>query len=323
MNPTVKSDEDDASNSRAAVLKQGDQSRRAQAEEEEEEEDDDDDDDDDESDEEASSYWRKRTVKTGARSCEKNSNVHSLESITFSQLEEKDKDGAQRVLDLYRDERMTGFVHVCTRFISGKCRFMTKSSQHLSSHMKSRHPNEKHPGYKITQYPGFKDYKISDFVAKPYSQLNQADPQLAKEVLALYKRPQNKKKQKVHLCGHFVRGKCQYLSISTSHVKCHMANKHSRTLPMIKIVGYPGERERTRHSYDQMTYAELKSKRSKVADEVLKYYYDHNCPGKVHLCGSCDFFSYASSVVRGHVARLHPPTTRVYKIIEYPRPALD
>ena len=30
MNPTVKSDEDDASNSRAAVLKQGDQSRRAQ-----------------------------------------------------------------------------------------------------------------------------------------------------------------------------------------------------------------------------------------------------------------------------------------------------
>ena len=40
---------------------------------------------------------------------------------------------------------------------------------------------------------------------------------------------------------------------------------------MIKVVGYPGERERTRHKYKQMTYAELKSKRSKVADQVLKY----------------------------------------------------
>ena len=74
----------------------------------------------------------------------------------------------------------------------------------------------------------------------------------------------------------------------------------------IPPVGYPGQRERTHHEYEQMIYAELKSKRSKVADEALKYYYDHNCHGKVHLCGSCDFFSYASSVVRDHVARYHP-----------------
>ena len=85
---------------------------------------------------------------------------------------------------------------------------------------------------------------------------------------------------------------------------------------MIKIAGYYGVRDRTRHNYEQMTYAELKSKSSKVADEVLKSYYDQNPRKKVHLCGSCDFFSYASNAVRDHVARRHPPTTRVYKIIE-------
>ena len=273
--------------------------------------------DDDESDEETSSSLRKRPVKRGAKS--RGRNVHSFESITFSQLEEKDKEGAQRVLDLYRDERQQTLVRICSHFMGGKCRFMSKNSTDLFRHMKSRHPTEKHPGYKITDYPGFKDRKISDFVTKPYSQLKQTDPRLAEEVLALYKRPQNKKKQKVHLCGHFVRGKCQYLSISTGHVKCHMARKHSRTLPIIKIVGYPGERERTRHKYEQMTYADLKSKRSKVADQVLKYYYDHNCPGKVHLCGSCDHFSFYGRHVSDHVASHHPPTTRVYKIIQYPR----
>ena len=59
--------------------------------------------------------------------------------------------------------------------------------------MKSRHPNEKHPGYKITQYPGFKDLKVYDFVTKPYSELKQTDPHLAEEVLALFKIRTNKK----------------------------------------------------------------------------------------------------------------------------------
>ena len=258
-------------------------------------------------------------MKTGARSHGRNSNVHSLESITFSQLEQKDREGAQRVLDYYRDERQQGSVHICSHFMSSKCRYMSKSSHHLSSHMKRRHPKEKHRGYKITQYPGFRDGKTNDFVTKSYSQLKQTDPQLAGEVLAVFKRPQNKLKQNVHLCGHFVRGKCQYLSTNTSHVKSHMARKHSRTLPMIKIVGYPGEREKTYHEYEQMTYAELKSKRSNVADEILKCYYHHNFRAKVHLCGSCDYFSYNSCRVLNHVASHHPPMTRVYKIIEYPR----
>ena len=88
---------------------------------------------------------------------------------------------------------------------------------------------------------------------------------------------------------------------------------------MIKVVSYPGEREKTYHEYEQMTYAELKSKRRKVAGKVLKYYYENNFRGKVHLCGSCDYFSYDGKAVRDHVASHHPPTTRVYKIIEYPR----
>ena len=310
-------DEDGVSNSAAAVVQQDQpqrtsrQPRRTQtaqlpepttgSEEEEDE------------DEESS---KRSTTKTRARV---KSNVHSPKIITYCQLEAKVKDQAKLVLDQYRDERQQGSVHVCSRFMSGKCHYMTKNSQRLYNHMKSHHPNSKHPGYKITEYPGFKDHKTIDFVTKPYSELKQIDPQLADQVLALFKRPQNRNKQKVHLCGHFVQGKCQYLSISTSHVKCHMANKHSRTLPMIKIVGYPGERERTRHSYDQMTYAELKSKRSKVADQVLKYYYGLNCRQKVHLCGSCDYFSNNGHSVREHIALHHPPTTSVYKIIQYPR----
>ena len=97
-----------------------------------------------------------------------------------------------------------------------------------------------------------------------------------------------------------------------------MARMHSRTLPMIKIVGRPGEREKTYHTYEQMTYAELKSERSNMADQVLEHYYDHNYRGKVHLCGSCDYFSYCGRAVRVHIASHHPPTTHVYKIIEYP-----
>ena len=328
MNLTVKSDEDDASNPTLAVIQpQQPQSnrlpRRAQPSKLQEPATDSEEEDEDSSDEEASSSSRRRPVKRGAKSRGRKRNVHSLESITFSQLEEKDKEGAQRVLDLYRDERQQALVHICSHFMSGKCRYMSEISTDLLRHMKSRHPNEKHPGYKITEFPGFKDRKISDFVTKPYSQLKQTDPRLAEEVLAVFKRPQNKNRKKVHLCGHFARGKCQYFSTNTANVKTHMARKHSRTLPMIKIVGYPGERERTGHSYEQMTYAELKSKRSKVADEVLKYYYENKFRGKVHLCGSCDHFSYCGKAVLNHIASHHPPSTRVYKIIEYPPLTLD
>ena len=316
---TADSDDNGAGNSTPAVVQQEQQPRRRQArraqtcrmrEPATDSE--------DSSDDEASSSSKRQSVKTGARK----SNVHSLEIITFSQLEQKDKDAAQRVLDYYRDERERCCVQVCSRFMSGKCRYMSKYSRDLFKHMKSRHPNEKHSWYKITQYPGFKDCKTNDFVSKPYAELKQTDLQLAEEVLALYKRPQNENKR-VHLCGHFSRGKCQYFSISTSGVKMHMARKHSRTLPMIKIVGYPGERERTHHEYEQVTYVELKSMRSNVADEVLKYYYENNFRGKVHLCGSCDHFSKDARHVRDHVARYHSPTTRVYKIIEYPPLALD
>ena len=310
---TADSDDDGASNLTPAVVQQdqsqrsGEQPRSAQPGRMREPAAD----SEDSSDDEASSSSKRRSVKTGERSRGRNSIVYSLEIITFNQLEQKDKDAAQRVLDFYRDERQQGSVLICSRFIRGKCRYMTKNSNDLSK--------EKHPGCKITQYPGFKDLKAYDFVTKPHSQLKQTDPQLAEKVLALFKRPQNKKKQNVHLCGHFDRGKCQYFSTNTSRVKMHMASRHSRTLPMIKIVGYPGQREKTYHEYEQMTYAELKSKRSKVADEVLKYYYENKFRGKVHLCGSCDYFSYNGHKVHDHVALHHPLTTLVYKIIEYPR----
>ena len=88
---------------------------------------------------------------------------------------------------------------------------------------------------------------------------------------------------------------------------------------MIKVVGYPGERKKTYHKYKQMTYADLKSKRSKVADEVLTYYYGLNCRQKVNLYGSCDYFSNNGNNVREHIASHHPPTTSIHKIIQYPR----
>ena len=89
--------------------------------------------------------------------------------MKFSQLEEKDKEGAKLVFDHDKDERQRGRVYVCSRFMSGKCRYMSKDAKQVSKHMKSSHPNAKHPWYKITDYPGFKDVKAMDFVAKPYS----------------------------------------------------------------------------------------------------------------------------------------------------------
>ena len=261
---TVDSDEDGASNSAAVIQQKQPQSsrqpRRAQtgqwqepatdSENEKEEKDDGDGDGDESSDEEASSSSRTRRVKTKANSGGSKPNFYPLEIMKFNQLEEKDKEGAQLVLDYYRNDRKQACVLVCSLFISGKCRFMSKRPRDLSRHMKRRHQNEKHPGYKITLYPGFKDRKISDFVTKPYSQLKQTDPQLAEEVLALYKRPRNKDRKKVHLCGHFFRGKCEYFSTDPGTVKTHMARKHSRSLPMIKIVGYPGERVKKCHEYE-------------------------------------------------------------------------
>ena len=61
-------------------------------------EDDDDGDGDDESSGDVDSSWRRRGVKTGARSHGRNSNVHSLEGMKFNQLEEKDKEGAKLVV---------------------------------------------------------------------------------------------------------------------------------------------------------------------------------------------------------------------------------
>ena len=242
----------------------------------------------------------------------------SLEAISFVQLENKNKEGAQRVLHYYKDDKQAGRVHVCSRFIRGKCGYMCKFSRHLYSHMKNNHPDDKHPGYKIFNYPRRRDYKVNDFVTKPYVQLKKTQPPFAERVLALYKRPQNRNKAKVHLCGYFVQGKCEYISTNTVSVQQHMINKHSRVLPMVKVVGYPGTRERIRYEYEQMTSAQLKKERGTVAKDVLKCYYDHNCQNKIYLCGSCDYFSHLPVSVRYHVARHHSPETPIYKIIQYP-----
>ena len=260
MDFTVDSDENAASNSTAPVIQphqpqsNSKQSRTIQLGRLQEPDLEYEEEDEDSSDDTASSSSRRRPVKTGASRGMKG-NVYSLEIMKFNQLEQKDKERAQRVLDHYRDDRRQSSVHLCSRFISGKCDYMSKDASHIFRHMKSHHPSAKHPGYKITQYPGLKDREISDFVTKTYSELKQTDPQLAEEALALYKRPQNKKKQKVHLCGLFFRGKCQYFSTNTSHVRRHMARHHSRVLPMVKIVGYPGAGGETFHKHEQMTYA--------------------------------------------------------------------
>ena len=205
VNSILDTDEAGASNSMDAVVQQeqpqsssrqprGVQPGQGQepATDSEDEEDDDDDEesseDEDSSDDEASSSSNRRPVKTGAR---RKGNVHSLETITFSQFEEKDKDGAQRVLDFYRDDRRQALVHICSLFMGGKCTYMCKDTRDLSRHMKSFHPKEKHPGYKITEYPGFEDRKVYDFVTKTYSELKKTDSKLADEALALYTRPQN------------------------------------------------------------------------------------------------------------------------------------
>lgn len=126
-------------------------------------------------------------------------------------------------------------------------------------------------------------------------------PQLAKEVLHLYNRPQNKNKSKVYICGYFLQAKCNHLSISTSNLRSHVVtltyfwwSKWSTTLEP--------ERELLTNTNTWLTHAKLKKERGNVAQDILKCYYDHEWHSKIHLCGYCDYFSRFSANVRSHVA---------------------
>ena len=141
--PTLDSDDNNASNPTPAVAQQeqpqnsrqprgtqtGQWQEPATDSEDSEDEEDDEDEDEDSSEDETSSSSNKRPVKTGAR---RKGDVHSLKAITFTQLEQRDKDGARRVLDLYKDDRRGGFVHICSLFMGGKCSYMCKDIRDLS-----------------------------------------------------------------------------------------------------------------------------------------------------------------------------------------------
>ena len=127
-----------------------------------------DEDDSSSSSDEDEAPLRKQSERTLKRTRPRKDWGWSLKAISFAQLKSKNKKGAQRVLHYYKYDKQSGRVHVCSRFIRGKCGYMCKFSRHLYSHMKNNHPDDKHPGYKIFNYPGSRDYKV---VTKPYNEL--------------------------------------------------------------------------------------------------------------------------------------------------------
>ena len=120
--------------------------------------------------------------------------------------------------------------------------------------------------------------------------------------------------------------KCKYISCRASDVKGHISCMHPKqSIPIIKIVGYPGSKQINPLHYVGMTHAKLHQKDPKLAQQALYLFYKHNCNNRVHFCGltiesQCDYVSVITTSVHKHIKRNHPveKPVQIYKITEYP-----
>ena len=106
-----------------------------------------------------------------------------------------------------------------------------------------------------------------------------------------------------------------------------MASKHpNQPTSIVKVVGYPGSKQKTFHDYVVMTHAELYEKDRKLARRALDMYYESNCKSRAHFCGltisgECDYASVYGINIQGHIKHNHSRVgdpVQVYKITEYP-----
>ena len=152
--------------------------------------------------------------------------TYNLEIMTYSQLEQKDREKAKEVLIFYNDKKRSTNVLLCSFFLKGKCGYFTKDFRQILNHMRSHQEKNIPLPLKIVNCPAYKDRKTHEYLVKTYSELKKNRPALAKKVLALYKEQKNKKKLNVHLCGFYLERKCEYFNTNPNHLRCHIASNH-------------------------------------------------------------------------------------------------
>ena len=180
----------------------------------------------------------------------------------------------------------------------------------------------------VVDYHVPRDSSIHECITKSYSHLNKRHPGLAKRVFSLYSEPRNKKRKlNIHLCGLCLSCKCKYISHRATHVREHIASKHPNLpISIIKIVEYPGSKQRTKYDFVHMTHAELQQKDPELAQRALDLYYEHNCMNRAHFCGlvltgKCNYVSINVCRVHCHIEKIHPQVKQpvpIYKVTEYP-----
>ena len=251
---------------------------------------------------------------------------HPVKVVTYSELEKKQPTMAKKVLDYYKDPRERASVHVCALSLDGKCKYMSKYSRGVFNHIQW-HGDDNLSVVKIVDYPVPRDSRIHECTIKSYSDLKKDHPELAKRVLSLYNDRYKKLNRNVHLCGLCTGSKDKYISYSSSEVRGHMASKHpNQPTSIVKVVGYPGSKQKTFHDYVVMTHAELYEKDRKLARRALDMYYESNCKSRAHFCGltisgECDYASVKGINVQGHIKHNHSRAktpVAVYRIAKYP-----
>ena len=251
----------------------------------------------------------------------------SFEVITYSQLEKKQPSMAKEVLHYYHDPRHPGMVHLCGLFLDGKCDYMKKKSTKVLNHLK-RHVESNISAVKVIDYPLPRDRMIHKCVTKSYSDLKKDHPELAKRVLSYYKDGKNRYKCNIHLCALCLVGKWEYIAYDAKNVRRHIACKHpNQEISVVKVVAYPGSKQRNSHDYVVMTYAELRQRQPGLAQQAMDFYYKNKYKCRAHICGltlsgECDYHaSFLDRSVRHHAKKHHSrvnPPVAVYKVIEYP-----
>ena len=180
--------------------------------------------------------------------------------------------------DEERDENDGGAIS--TTFL-----YVNDSEETAQGKKMTKNPNEQQVKWRKTKY----QYQIMN-----YSELAKKDHEKAMEALDLYN--DEKYKTNVHMCGLYLKGKCGYTTKISTNMLCHMKCHREKNIPLpLKIVNYPGFKDKKTHEYIIKTYSQLQKEKPGLAKKVLALYKDPKNKNKsnVHLClkDKCEYLT--------------------------------
>lgn len=251
--------------------------------------------------------------------------------MKFCDLERLSPAKAEAIFDYYNSIEKKGNIHLCSLFLSDECSYLSYSGTNALGHIRNKHPLLKGlSAIKVIQYP--EEYRQGyGYVTMNYHDLEKSNCSFAQSVLVHYNSPRNLKRYKVHVCGLALDGSCDYFNYAGRHVRLHTKAQHpnGKNIPVIKVIGYPGVKNKIFHEYQLMTYHELKKLvPQSVTQRVLKFY-NERCrqlkKRNVHICGmyligQCDHMADSGCEILRHLKYHHlNEKVQVYKIISYPK----